>query len=70
MNETIWKLTEDVTLTAKWKSKALIVEEGVVTGLTDLGRTLDEIVVPAENGTEAVRAIGDKVFAYNTLLKK
>lgn len=70
ITEQVWKFTEDAVLTAKWTSKAFVVQDGVITSLTELGSTLTEIVVPTENGNEKIVGIADNVFAYNLQLTK
>ena len=60
----------DVTLKAVWQSIYLsISENGVVTGVTDDGKTAAVIVIPDESDGVAVTGIGDLAFARCTNLE-
>ena len=57
----------DLTVYAKWKS-IFTTSGNTITGLTDYGKTLAEIAIPARINGASITAIGEKAFYNNTTL--
>lgn len=59
---------KDIVLTAKWET-IFEVSNGTITGLTEYGKTLEEIVIPEKIDGVDIVAIGDKAFyEYDSLM--
>lgn len=59
----IWDITEDVTLVARWNA-IFEISDGVITGLTNYGKTLNSLLIPAKLGGVKITGIGEEAF-YN-----
>ncbi|MDD4291476.1 MAG: leucine-rich repeat protein [Clostridia bacterium] len=66
----IWNIDRDIVLTAKWLSKVFAIQSGRVIGLSDYGKTLSNLVIPEENGIEAVTSIASNCFMNMTQIKE
>jgi len=64
ISECVWKFEDDITLTAKWTSKTLEIENGIVTGFKADAKIPENLIIPKENGAETVTAIAPRAFAY------
>lgn len=65
IEEMVFDFEENITLTAKWLSKELVIENGIVLGLNEDYFDITEVKIPKENGIEEVYAISDRAFYYN-----
>ncbi|MBQ2714326.1 MAG: leucine-rich repeat protein, partial [Clostridia bacterium] len=63
-----WNYARDKELKAVWKA-IFNVSNGTITGLTNYGKSLEEIVIPKKIDGVDIVAIGDKAFEYRRSLR-